>query len=86
MSNGSEEQAYMAMIAALRDFSEAVLAAQRTMQNAVEDCRDNMDQDGHAMERTEQISECYPVLRKAAEDANELAAKIKAEWDKIVNA
>ena len=85
-SNYADEEAYESMISALKKFAQEVSEAQSAIQKAIEDCKDNMDQDPHADEKTQGIEECYPALADAADRAIDLAGKIQRQLDIIRNA
>ena len=83
MSQNADTEAYAAMVQALKTFQEGLQEVQQSMEKAVEDCNDNMDQDPHAQKRTAEVAEILPKLGEVAEKAEQLAADIQAEIDRI---
>ena len=57
MASNSSQESYEGMITALRNFQNGVEESCSSMENAVADCIENMNQDPHAIERTNEINQ-----------------------------
>lgn len=79
----ADSDAYAAMVSALQQFQQNMDTIISSLNQAVQDCNDNMDQDPHALKRTAEVANVIPTLQDASEKAGELAEAISEEMNAI---